>query len=400
MSDLLSWIIFIMTFGFILYWLISYIFLNIGFYFRMGAGGIEFLRLWLKPLFIINFSWFVAIEILFSLVYWTTFVILKILPFVTPAILFVNGFHSDYPSFLDWGVYSIIIFCVVMTPYFILQFKLSFYFKKAIFTKLGKSINAKNIVFHGQSSKLNIDQNLFTQLAAKDEKSKNWVKSSIEDYQSNPGNEDKQFFITNTATDHMSWELNNIKADFFEAVIEFDGKIKTVDNKGKVCYKTTYEKVLFDGIVIIVENVFRESWKPTVFETERQIIDKGKKNRTIHEQSFLIKLYNDVVFKTLATKKIVSYEDSSIDQYFEPEKLKIQTESLFHYIFCDQNNLYLMLKTELEGSCFDLNMNISVKASMELFKKDLLLVESAMNEISHIMKYIEDNNIKYRKEVA
>ncbi len=366
----------------------------------MGAGGIEFLRLWLKPLFIINFSWFVAIEILFSLVYWTTFVILKILPFVTPAILFVNGFHSDYPSFLDWGVYSIIIFCVVMTPYFILQFKLSFYFKKAIFTKLGKSINAKNIVFHGQSSKLNIDQNLFTQLAAKDEKSKNWVKSSIEDYQSNPGNEDKQFFITNTATDHMSWELNNIKADFFEAVIEFDGKIKTVDNKGKVCYKTTYEKVLFDGIVIIVENVFRESWKPTVFETERQIIDKGKKNRTIHEQSFLIKLYNDVVFKTLATKKIVSYEDSSIDQYFEPEKLKIQTESLFHYIFCDQNNLYLMLKTELEGSCFDLNMNISVKASMELFKKDLLLVESAMNEISHIMKYIEDNNIKYRKEVA
>jgi hypothetical protein len=366
----------------------------------MGAGGIEFLRLWLKPLFIINFSWFVVIEIVFSLVYWTSFVILKVIPFVTPAILFVNGFHSNDPGLFGWLFYSIIIFCVVMTPYFILQFKLSFYFKKTIFAKLAKSINAKNIVFQGQSSKLNIDQNLFTQLAAKDEKSKNWVKSSIEDYQSNPGNENKRFSITNTATDHMSWELNNVKADFFEAVIEFDGEIKKLDNKGEVCYNTEYKKVLFDGVVIIVENVFRESWKPTVFETERQFIDKGKKNRTIHEQNFLIKLYNEIVFKTLATKKTVSFIDSRIDQYFEPEKLRIQTESLFQYIFCNQNNLYLMLNTELEGSCFDLNMNISVKASMELFKQDLSLVESAMNEISLILKYIEDNNIKYGKEVA
>jgi hypothetical protein len=366
----------------------------------MGAGGIEFLRLWLKPLFIMNFSWFVIIEIIFSLVYWTAFVLLKILPFVTPAILFVNGFHSNEPAIFNWLLQSLIIFCVIMTPYFILQFKLSFYFKKTIFAKLAKSINAKNIIFHGQSSKLNINQNLYTQLAAKDQKSKNWVKSSIEDYQSNPGNENKRFSIKNTATDHMSWELYNIKADFFEAVIEFDGEIKTLDNKDRVCYKTEYRKKLFDGVVIIVNNVFRESWRPTLFETERQFIDKVKKNRTIHEQNFLIKIYNEIVFKTLATKKTVSYKNSSIVQYYEPEKLKIQTESLFQYIFCDQNNLYLMLKTELDGSCFDLNMNISVKASMELFKQDLSLVESAMNEISLILKYIEENNIKYSKEVA
>lgn len=371
-----------------------------GFYFKMGAGGIEFLRLWLKPLFIFNFSWFIVIEIVFSLVYWTTFVILKILPIVKPSILFVNGFHSNDPGLFAWLFYSVFIFCIVMTPYFILQFKLSFYFKKTIFAKLAESFNAKTIVFHGQSSKLNIDQNLFTQLAAKDEKSKNWVKSSIEDYQSKPGNEDKRFSITNTATDHMSWELNNVKADFFEAVIEFDGKIKKVDNKGNVCYETEYKKELFDGVVIIVENVFRESWKPTVFETELHFIDKGKKNRTIHEENFLIKLYNDIVFKTLATKETVSYKNSSLDQYFEPEKLKIQTESLFQYILCDQNNLYIMLKTELEGSCFDLNMNISVKESMELFKQDLSLVESAMNEISLVLKYIEDNNIKCGKEVV
>ena len=82
MAEFLSWVILSMTFGFGFYWIISYVFLRIGFYFHVGTVGIEFLRLWLKPLFIINFLWFVVIEIVFSLVYWTSFLLLKILPYV------------------------------------------------------------------------------------------------------------------------------------------------------------------------------------------------------------------------------------------------------------------------------------------------------------------------------
>lgn len=400
MSEVLSWVIFIMTFGFIFYWVISYIFLKIGFYFNVGAGGIEFFRLWLKPLFVINFSWFVVIEIVFSLVYWTTFVLLKILPFVTPAILFVNGFHSDDPGLFAWVFYSLIIFSVVMTPYFFLQNKLSFHFKRTIFTKLASAINARSVHFHGHASKVNLDQNLFTQLAARNEKIKQWAEDSNNDYKLRPGNEDKRFSINNTATDHMSWEVNNVKAEFFEAVIDFDGEIKHVDKDGNVSYKSEFKEELFDGIVILVENIFREPWKPTVFEIERIFIGKEKKNRTIHKQNFLIKLYDEIVFKSIATKTGVSYNNSLIEQFVEPEKLKIQTESLFQFILCDQNNLYLFLKTELEGTAFDLNMNIPVKESMELFKQDLSLVESAMSEISKIIQFIENNNIKYGKEVA
>ena len=400
MSEVLSWVIFLMTFGFIFYWLISYIFLKVGFYFNVGAGGIEFFRLWLKPLFVINFSWFVVIEIVFSLVYWTTFALLKILPFVTPAILFVNGFHSDDPGLFSWFFYSLIIYFIVMTPYFFLQYKLSFHFKKTIFNKLASSINTRSVQFHGQVSKLNLDQNLFTQLAARNVKAKQWVKDSIKDYESKPGNEDKRFSINNIATDHMSWEINNVKAEFFESVIEFDGEIKHVDKDGDVSYKSEFKEELFDGIVILVENIFREPWKPTVFETERIFIGKEKKNRTIHKQNFLIKLYDDIVFKSFATKAGVSYNNSLVEQFIEPDKLKIQTESLIQFILCDQNNLYLFLKTELEGTAFDLNMNIPTKKSMELFKQDLDLVQSAMGEISIILNYIEDNNMKYGKEVA
>lgn len=400
MAEFLSWVIFAMTFGFGFYWIISYVFLRIGFYFHVGTVGIEFLRLWLKPLFIINFLWFVVIEIAFSLVYWTSFLLLKILPYVNPVILFANGFHSEDPGFFSWLLYSLIIFCIVMTPYFFLQNKLSFYFKQTIFTKIAKSLNAKKNRFHGQSAKLNIPKTLYTQLAARDENSKKWVKDSIDDFNSKRGNEDKRFSIRNIATDHMSWELKNVKADFFEAVIEFDGQLKQVDNKGRASYTTNLQNKLFDGIVIKVENIFTGPWKPTLFETERVFNGKEKKNRAIHKQNFLIELYRDIVFKSFATKTTVSYDNSLIDEYFEPYKLKIETESLFQYILFDQNNLYLFLKTELEGSAFDLNMNISVKKSIEFFKQDLKLVESAMGEISKIIQFIEENNIKYDKEVA
>jgi hypothetical protein len=400
MSEVLSWMFFVMTVGFIFYWLISYCFLKIGFYFNVSAVGIEFFRLWLKPLFILNFSWFVIIEIVFSLVYWTTFILLKILPFGSPAILFVNGLHSDDPAVMSWLIISIIIYCLVMAPYFFLQHKLSFYFKRTIFTKITKSINAKSSKFHGQSAKLKLDQNLYTQLAAKDETIKEWIKNSIENHDSNPGDEDKRFSISNIATDHMSWEINNISVEFYEAEIAFDGTIKKIDSKGNNSYKSTLTKELFDGIVIVVKDMFEEPWKPNLFETERLFIGKEKKNRIIHKQSFLMSLYNDIVFKTISTKTPAAYNDSKIEQYNKPEKLKIQTESLFQFIFCDKKDLYLFLKTDLDGTAFDLNMNISVNKSIELFKQDLSLVESAMGEIKEIIQFIEENNIKYGKDVA
>jgi hypothetical protein len=392
--------VFVMTIGFISYWLISYFFLKIGFYFNVGTGAIEFFRLWLKPLFILNFTWFLIIEIVFSLVYWTSFILLKILPFVSPAILFVNGLHSDNPGLFTWLFYSLVIYFVVMIPYFFLQYKLSFYFKSTIFSKIAKSIKAKNSKFHGQSAHLNLDQNLYTQLASNDEKIKKWIKNSIENHESNPGDEDKRFSIRNTATDQMSLEINNKSVKFFEAVIAFDGEEKYVDKDGKKRYKSTLEKELFDGIVIVAKDIFKEPWEPNLFETERTFIEKGKKIRAIHEQSFLISLYNDIVFKSISSKTPVSYNDSKVEQYTNPEKLKIQTESLFQYIFCDKNDLYLLLKTELDGSAFDLNMNIPVKLSEELFKEDLSLVHSAINEIELIIKFIEENNIKYESQVA
>jgi hypothetical protein len=400
MAELISWILLLMTFIFIIYWIITYLFLKIGFYLKVGIGTLEFFRLLLKPLFLINFFWFLIAEIVFSLIYWTKLLLFSVLNFISPVIIFLNSLHPNEYSIYMWIFYSFIIYTVVMIPYFTLQYKLSFYFKRTIFHKLAASFNAKEVNFLGQSFGISINQQLYKQLAAKDKETKDFVTKSIKDYSSNPGNEDWRFSIQMRSTDHMSWEVNKIKADFFEAVIEFRGEEKDETDEGKPKYITKLNKELFDGIVIFIENIFENTWMPTIFEVEQTYSLKKTKNRKIHKQNFLIKLYNDLVFNSIATNTAVNHNYSKIEQYFAPEMLKVKTNSLFQYIVCDENNIYLLLKTDLDSTAFDFNMNISVKDSIELFRQDLTLVSSAIGEIELILKSLEKYNIKYAESAA
>jgi hypothetical protein len=388
MEQLFSWLLVGMTAGFVAYWLVSYLFLKLGSVLNVGVGVIEFFRLWLKPLFVMNFLWFLVIEIIFSLIYWTLFLLKSVIAFLIPVFNLMNSVHPREGSLFWWIVFSVLIYIVVMTPYFFLQFKLSFHFKRTIFTKLATSFNAQKTKFHGQSSGLKIDQNLFTQLSTKDEQVSEWVKNSLEDFSKKTGDEDKRFSISMTSTDHMSWEINNVKSDFFEAVINFKGEVKYTDEKGGTKYRTALEKELFDGIVILIEDVLDKPCKPTIFEIEQNSYEKKSKNREIHKQGLLISLYNDVVFKSLATNSTVAYNNSLLTQYVSPEKLNVKTDSYIQYVMCENKSVYLFLHTDLENSSFDLNMNIRVRESMELFKQDLTLVNTAINEIKPILSAI------------
>jgi hypothetical protein len=400
MAEILSWLLFVMTIGFVLYWLITYGFLKLGMYLNVGTRSIEFFRLWLKPLFIINFSWFLIVELVFSFVYWTPFVLIKIVSFFNPIFSILNRLQSAEPSFFQWLFRSALIYFAVMIPYFVLQYKLSFHFKKTIFSKLAKSMKVKKHRFHGQIAKNSLHKKLYTQMATSNDDVLGWIEESLSEFELKPGDEAKRFSISNVGTDYMSWELNGMNIEFFESCIEFNGQEQVVDKEGKKSYSTALTKELFDGIIIIVKNVFSESWKPTLFENERIFIGKEKQNRPIHKQGFFIRMYNDIVFRTISTADGVSYNNSQRVDYILPEKIRSNTTSLFQYYFCDEQHLYLLLKTELENTAFDLNMNIPVSKSMELFKQDLNLVEAAVQEISSVINVIEAKNQEQKKVSA
>lgn len=397
MSEIISWILVVMAGIFAFFWITTYLLLQLGSFIKPSVKSIEFLRLWLKPLFLINFSWYLIVEIVFSLIYWTKFILLSVLSLFSPMFKFLNMISSsDKPAFFYWVLYSVVIYIIVMIPYFFLQHKLSYYFKRSIFTMLSGSYNAQNARFIGQSGGIAINEQLYTNLAAKDEKIKTWVTQSLEDYQTSAGNENRRFSITMASRDHMCWEKNNINANFFEAEIEFLGEKKHIDSKGKTDYEIDLNKKMFDGIVICIKDAFETSWSPTVFELDKNISNTKTKTRTIHKQKFLIKIFNDIVFKAIATKTNVEYKNSELKQYVVPEIIAINTDSLVQYIVCDESNLFILLRTDLESTSFDLNMNIPVKESIELFKQDLTMVDKVINEVDSIIKQLEEIHLKDR----
>jgi hypothetical protein len=381
MMTFFSWLFATTFLVFIAYWLITFLLFSISFKAKVGMWAVEFYRLWLKPLFLINFFWFIIAEIAFSLVYWTSVVLLYIIPYFSPAILYLNRLHTDNPSFWSWGFYSVILFLIVMSPYLFLQHKLSYYFKNTLYLKLAKTFQATSARFLGQTGGFDLNKHVFTQLATRQETVINWIHQSLQDFIHSPGREEKRFSVDITSTDHMSWEINTVKGEYFEAVISFTGQQKFIED-GKVNYKDLVHEELFDGIIILLKDALEQPWQPVIFELD-QSVNSRPKIRPIHKQGCLISIGN-LGLKGLGRKSAITHSNTNPEQYFIPEKIKIEGSINIQYVACNEKNLYLFIRTDLENTAFDLNMNIPVRESIELFKRDLSIVQAAMSEVGTI----------------
>ncbi len=384
-----SWALIIMTVGFAAYWLISFTFIKFGAYVNAGENVIEFFRLWLKPLFALNFTWYILIEIIYSLIYWTKFLLFSVLSFFSPLAGFLNYFKPKEAVFFWWLFWSIVIYLVVMIPYFYLQFKLSNHFKKIIFSKLSKSLSLNKAEFKGQIGGIAIPELFFPQIAYRYDNILDWIKTSIADYSNLKDKEPHRFNFDFVTMDYMSYEYNKRHIEFCEAEIKFKGEEMYIDNEGKRKYSTKIDEELFDGVVICFKDFFDRNRNLTILECENSLkgVEK-KKHREIHKEKFLIRIYKEIIFKSLATQIAPTYQSLNIEDCIQPKKIKLETQGNIQYLICEQKNLFLFLHTDLESTAFELNMNISVKQSMELFKQDLSLVIQTVNEIDAISKAI------------
>ena len=105
---------------FIAYWLGTVLMLSSAALTGAGLGFLEFMRLWIKPLFWMNFSYFAVAEVIFSAIYWFGFAFMSLTGFMRPMAWLVGIVEppsdSDDPVFV-WAVLSILLFMLIMAPY-------------------------------------------------------------------------------------------------------------------------------------------------------------------------------------------------------------------------------------------------------------------------------------------
>ncbi|MBF0266872.1 MAG: hypothetical protein HQL46_16535 [Gammaproteobacteria bacterium] len=404
MDTIINFLVFL-TPVFIVYWILSMVFVSIGQLVNGGNLFLGFMRLWVKPLFLMNFVYFVVAEVIFSAVYWGGYVFSKIaslsyIGFIgRPLEIFYNFLFRIIPTssggdgaFETYLFISVVIFFIIMIPYIVVHLRLTSFFKKAIFKNITTELKISEAQFITQSPGKLLPSELVNYLVSQDTKAKNWIVKTFEEQSSNFQGDPKKFSLGTMNADHMKWTLNNQHFECWESRIDIDRKTPSRDSEDKLSYKSDKHTCL-DGLVIKVNDIFTHEVGTKLYEVNSAI--QTAINREQHAQGFWISI---IEIFSRGVGKHQNESNTSLDDF--PDTLfniKLNDSLNLKYAGTQGKSLYLFIETRLDGTMFDFNQNIPVSKSIELFLEDLQFVLKhcqLVGEVKQVIQSLESESLK------
>jgi hypothetical protein len=406
MLDAIFYFFVLLTPVFAVYWVLSMAFLAFGKSRSAGSGFLEFMRLWLKPLFWMNFMYYLAIEAVFTAVYWFGYVLSKTTAFPVGLNLLGRIFAPLYNALFrmiptssggdtaveTWIFLSLVLFAIIMIPYMVVHFGVTGYFKKFVFKTITDHLRIPHARFVTQKPDTMLDSGLVNAVVSQDATAREWIRKTFEEQSPGYGGDPKKFSLSATNADHMQWQLDNLQFDFWESEIQIEKKTPRRDSEDKLSYNSDYH-TCFDGLVIRVNDFL-----PAGYETALYIVDSESRSadhRPAHEQGFLISLIEILGGKGMGLHKD---ESSTSLQDFPDSLFSLELENArnLRFVGTDGTSLLLFAESHLSGTMFDFNQNIPVSQSIELFSRDLeFVVEhcSLAYEVKQALDKLKTENV-------
>jgi hypothetical protein len=364
---------------FILYWIATILLIVFGRWSARNLKFLEIMRLWVKPLFWMNFLYFAVAEVAFSALYWIGAFAMKVTGFMAPMnALFraVKPATGADPMFYTWLFISVIIFLIIMTPYIFVHLRLTSFFKKVVLKMLAVEFRATNEKLVNHSPNILLPTFFVQSIVGLKDGAREWIESCSDG--------DNKFNVDTVNADHMHWEMSNYSMDFWEFQINFNLEIPGKDTDGKLSY-TTDTKICFDGLTIRIEDVFSQHLPQGIFKIVDGELKEG--HRKENDQGLFI----GIIDASLTGGGMHSTdEDSGLDNYpGSMSELSLGTRHNIRYIGVDGKSLFILIPTGLDSTMFNFNMHIPAKESVALFQEDLSVVKSGVDVISAIVSSVE-----------
>jgi len=302
----------IYTGAFLAYWLVTFGILTAGPLLGGSQRFLEFMRNWIKPLFWMNFAYFVVFEIIFSAVYWLGLMLMRLTGFMSPVnslFRWTGTIAGKDPSFFAWIVLSIILFVIIMLPYILVHVRLTKFFKRVVLIMLSPEFGVEKAKLVGQAPGKLLPTEFVRAIIGPQERPREWMGMCLEE------GSKKKFEISAENSDHMRWKVAGQIVDFWETQLKFDAKTPKEDSDGKITYEHDYT-TYFDGLIIRIKDVMPGEWDTELIQVSRARAQK-KYHRDAHKQGFFISLIEDIINKGLAEHGDES--NSTLDDY--PESL-------------------------------------------------------------------------------
>ena len=390
MTEILSTAFLLYTAVFAAYWTTSAALL------LQDRGGelrfLEFMRLWIKPLFWMNLSYFVVVEITFSAVYWAGIATIRFSTWLTGwswltypmegMFRLVNGVRGEDPYVSLWLIISIVLFAVVMAPYSFVHRRLGLRFKQLAFRIASTSIGVRSAEVISQAPSKLLPSALVCQLVSSFPRPRRSIHSIFSRANSDR-DPPRKFEINAHNSNHMSWDIADTSTEFWESEIAFDEQTINERGSGYDSDTTTY----FDGIVLRVEDAMDEEWEPSLFRVEN-VHGVATDSRSRHgQQGFWMRVI-DLLGRGLATH--ATSEDSTSTSYpAQIPHLDIELGGKVAFVGVDRRTLFLFVPTGFEGGGFELPMNVGVRESVAAFERELQRIADLALSTRHVVARLE-----------
>lgn len=398
MLDAIFYFFVILTPVFALYWLLSMGFLAYGKSHNAGTGFLEFMRSWLKPLFWMNFAYYLAFEALFSAVYWFGYALAKtsafpfglnmlgrfLAPLYNALFRLIPTSSGGDTAVETWLFISILLFAIIMIPYMVVHFGVTGYFKRFVFSTITDHLRIADARFVSQDPDKMLPSELVNAIVSRDKKAKQWIDKAFQNQAPTFDGDPKKFSLSATNADHMQWRLGNMPIDFWESEIKIEMKTPHRDSENKLSYNSDYH-TCFDGVVIKANDVLPHGYETNLYTVDADLHSTG--SRPAHEQGFLMSLV-EVFGRGTGTHMD---ESSSSPKHF-PERLHrlhLDGSMNLRFVGTEGTSLLLFVQTRLTGTMFDFNQDIPVGESIELFRQDLEFVVNHCRLIEPVLQALD-----------
>lgn len=349
----------------------------------------EIYRVALKFLFWVSFLVFIILEVYLTLAFLGAK--LASIPFRSVMVFLYSlvGVSEDRSGFELWAVYSLILLCIVMTPYMTMFGAITKQFKQTALQLAQKGLPA------GQSVRIlsfnpgrQLPDVFARQLVQASEEAMTWVTRTFEP------DSPYRFTVESWNQDLFTYEQGEQQLKWWESRIQINVEEQKKNSDGKTVWDPVHSEALFNGICVRVPEVF-DKGQPTNLTLARHLSigERGQSVRERRHYNAIARLL-DEAWTVRGTNDLILSKKSKLEDFtgaLESNPALANEDRHLVFVGTEARDLILFFHTGLSGNLFEFNLGDSARRNVAAFEEDLRLVLERLRATEPLIAHMTTN---------
>ncbi|MGB0722504.1 MAG: hypothetical protein ACPGU7_08920 [Gammaproteobacteria bacterium] len=399
-SDLLA----VLTVLFSACGLVSVAVFGMGGFLLSGLVFPEVMRRSLKVLFLVSGVFVLAVELVFTLVYWTDLRLSPPLDWMplsgTSASLFELG-HGWLFQLIDtttgfghgvgfWLLATVAMALMFLIPALFLHARVTQRFKRLIFNTVAARTPISHPRFISSSPHTPLPSTLVCHVVARNKDARNWIMLVFSDHISHTSRP-TQFALSTHDTDLMAWTQNGLDLEIWESRFNLAKRTPRPGSKNESDFHTEM-KTCFDGLVIRAAGALNTPTEPIVLRVSETMGHSRVSHRPARKKGPFQRLSG--LFDHGYGEHPDQDNSSPADYPAALPELALsrstgQDPGNLVCVGASGKDLFLFVENGLQNTLFDFHMDVDISSNVHMFTQDIQWVYRHAALVKPVLRALE-----------